>query len=711
VRRRALPLGAAVAAAAAWTAPGPARAQQPVFPAAAQVVTIDAVVVDRDGRPVSGLSRADFEVEEDGERQALTHFETVAVPPRGASAPPDPGAPTVVVSSSDAVPRLAPRSFVVVYDDLHVAPARATAAREAVRSFLEREVRAGERVAVVVTGSGAWWTAEAPRGVPDLLAFLEGQPAGRSRRAVEEMTDVEAQRIAEHDDVGVRERVVDRWVSQGRCQDLCEFVSPCDPREGRRACSEQVRAEALQRNDAARHGLRRTLATMAAALAGIAAERGRKALVLVSEGFLFDPGIPAYREVVQASLLANAAIHFLDVRGLEASSPLADVGQRGDFAGAARAVSEESQLGAAGAELVAEDSGGLAIRKGNDLEASLARVAREAEVYYLLGYEPPPRPGRAGFRKVSVRVRRAGVEVRARRGYYVDAAGRVDSPGGGPHPETARKGSPREPLRPVLAPRSGLRILAAAYVGPPAGRDRTKVRLVAEVDLTSLGAERGEVPLEVRGDVWPRNGSQWVGLDRKVKVEARPVSAAPAWHLLTWDVALPPGVYQARLVFRDGTGSREGSLTHRFEVPEPKGLRFASPVVTDVVRRDGGGGPSLVAGASRSFATGPGRSLYVQLELLGVPAPSPGRPGVTARVRLRDEAGHEVRAVPPGAVQPDPAGRLVRALGFSLDDVAPGRYALSLEGRDERTGATCAYEESLVLTGDDPHVSGREPRR
>jgi hypothetical protein len=230
---------------------------------------------------------------------------------------------------------------------------------------------------------------------------------------------------------------------------------------------------------------------------------------------------------------------------------------------------------------------------------------------------------------------------------------------------------------------------------------------VAEIDLTSLGAgseSKGDVPLELLGDIWPRNGKQWVGLDRRVKLEARPAGATPAWHPLTWDVALPPGVYQARLQLREIVAGREGTLTHRFEVPEPKGLRFASPVVTDVLRRDGSGAPSLVPGASRAFDVGPGRSLYVQLELLGAPSPRPRQPGVTARVLLRDGTGREVRAVPPAAVVPDAGGRLVRALGFALDDLAPGRYVLVLEGRDERTGDTCSHDEALVLRAPPPQT-------
>lgn len=657
--------GAGLAAMVVCAVPAAVAQEKPAFPAATRLVTIDAVVLDRDGRPVRGLTRDDFQLAEDGEPQAITHFEAVSVPPAGGAPPPRSEA-AFTTSSNEAPPAAAPRSFVIVYDDIHIAPLRAVAAQEAVSAFLRREVRAGERAAVVFVGSGAWWTAEIPEGLDDLLAFLDGQSSGRSTRSGEDLTDAEAQRIAEYDDAAVREWVVERWVRQGRCEDLCEFVSPCDTREGRRACSDQVRAEALQRNEVARHGLRRTLGTMASAMAGVGPERGRKALLLVSEGFLFDPGNPAYREVVQASLRANAAVHFLDVRGLQATSPVSDVSQRGDLDDSLRASSEDSQLAAAGAEQVAEDSGGFAIRHGNDLSAGLARVAREAETYYMLGYEPPPRPGAAGFRKVTVQVARPGLEIRARKGYFVDRSGRVEEPGEPPRAATAKRAVRREALGPSLVPRQDLRLQAAAYVGPLADGNRAKVRLVAEIDLTSLGAgseSKGDVPLELLGDIWPRNGKQWVGLDRRVKLEARPAGATPAWHPLTWDVALPPGVYQARLQLREIVAGREGTLTHRFEVPEPKGLRFASPVVTDVLRRDGSGAPSLVPGASRAFDVGPGRSLYVQLELLGAPSPRPRQPGAPrpcARLRARRPRAGPLRARPRRSGREDRGHLLAR---------------------------------------------------
>jgi hypothetical protein len=104
-----------------------------------------------------------------------------------------------------------------------------------------------------------------------------------------------------------------------------------------------------------------------------------------------------------------------------------------------------------------------------------------------------------------------------------------------------------------------------------------------------------------------------------------------------------------------------------------------------------------VPGASRTFDTGAGRSLYVQLELLGTKPPRAGERGLLARVLLRDASGREVRAVPWGPVAPDPAERLVRAIGFGLDELTPGRYVLSLEARDERSGEGCRHEEAVVL--------------
>src|SRR5262245_478902 len=47
----------------------------PTFPAAVELVTVGAVVLDGDGNPVAGLSRDDFVVTEDGRPQEIVGFE------------------------------------------------------------------------------------------------------------------------------------------------------------------------------------------------------------------------------------------------------------------------------------------------------------------------------------------------------------------------------------------------------------------------------------------------------------------------------------------------------------------------------------------------------------------------------------------------------------------------------------------------------------
>src|SRR5258706_14903077 len=51
----------------------------PAFPSEVELVTVDAVVVDAKGKPVVGLTRDDFVVEEDGHPQGIVTFEAVSV--------------------------------------------------------------------------------------------------------------------------------------------------------------------------------------------------------------------------------------------------------------------------------------------------------------------------------------------------------------------------------------------------------------------------------------------------------------------------------------------------------------------------------------------------------------------------------------------------------------------------------------------------------
>src|SRR5215510_7800370 len=73
------------------------RAQEPVFRAGVDLVTVDAIVVDKDGRPLTGLTADDFVLTVDGKPRGIDAFELVAV--RALDAPADARLPDV--SSND----------------------------------------------------------------------------------------------------------------------------------------------------------------------------------------------------------------------------------------------------------------------------------------------------------------------------------------------------------------------------------------------------------------------------------------------------------------------------------------------------------------------------------------------------------------------------------------------------------------------------------
>ncbi len=133
---------------------------------------------------------------------------------------------------------------------------------------------------------------------------------------------------------------------------------------------------------------------------------GRKNLIIVSEslGAYRLPG-QQYDDVsrlMQTASDNNTAVYVFDPRGI---------------AGPGNAASMLAAL--------AEQSGGEVIRT-NDLAAAFPRVVRQSSAVYLLGYQRESRDD-GDFHKIKVSVRRPGLEVRARAGYWAPRASPADS--------------------------------------------------------------------------------------------------------------------------------------------------------------------------------------------------------------------------------------------------------------------------------------------
>ena len=90
----AFPLGASILLAQEAAPPPASQKPLPTFPGQVEQVTVDVVVTDKKGVPVTGLAKEDLQIFEDGVPQTVVSFEAVEVPPAPSAMPrPRPGSP------------------------------------------------------------------------------------------------------------------------------------------------------------------------------------------------------------------------------------------------------------------------------------------------------------------------------------------------------------------------------------------------------------------------------------------------------------------------------------------------------------------------------------------------------------------------------------------------------------------------------------------
>ena len=137
-------------------------------------------------------------------------------------------------------------------------------------------------------------------------------------------------------------------------------------------------------------------------------KEGRKAILFVSQtiGRVGTGPMDTFSWLDGAIRLANAnntTIYAFDPRGLEMNSRTSDV-----------------------LHSLAEQTGGKQY-SNNSPAAALREVVKNASAFYLLGYASSRNPADGKFHKISVRVKRANVEVRSRTGYYAPSLNEMDA--------------------------------------------------------------------------------------------------------------------------------------------------------------------------------------------------------------------------------------------------------------------------------------------
>ena len=648
----------------------------PTFPAQVEIITIDAVVLDKDGRPVGGLTRDEFRVFEDGKPREIVSFEPYE---RGVDVPEEARPPEI--ASNERGTELRGRAFALLLDDVFTPLQGSAEVRKAAESFLRHSVGPGDEVTIATTSGNAYWSAGLPEGLEDLLAVAARfrgrdtggrygtQEYGQSHQREDEMRNgqLELKRMSE--------------------VEAYEIV------RGRQA-GDQPMAQEIDHIRKLR--MKVTLAAVRRQLDALATVRGRKSLILMSPGFLQDDE-PDIRETAAASRRANTAVYFIDVRGLQnqAVFSAADKGTGGPTLTAFVGEESERNVVTAGTQILAQDTGGFSIQNVNDFAGATARIAAESRSYYLLGIHPAEGKSPRDWRHLKVEVTRPGFEVRARRGYALR-----DAPT--PEPETSAKGRrEKDPTRKTLDPAvagaldaahavSGIPLRALAYVLEPGPKDLTRVLVAAEFDPRELSGTSARLDFSV--DITHRDTGRAFESNERVEVKHGP--GAPAgWRAVAREFMLPVGVSSARVVVHDPATGAVGAVSQRIDVPPAAVFRLSTPILTDTIDSSGKR-PQAAVAVHRSFrADG---QLFCQFEVLGAQR-GPQGPKVAAGLELRAADGTVVRRSGLTPIAADPDGRVVRLIGMGLAGMKEGRYDLVLDVRDEVSGAQIERSEAFTL--------------
>jgi VWFA-related protein len=676
------------------------EAAPPTFAAGVEQVVVDVVVTDKKGNPVPGLTRDEMSVFEDGQPQEITSFDAVALPDEpGEKPPPPPEVSTNVGEASDRG-----RTFLIIFDDMHLTPFRARDAKAAVASFLENGVREGDRVTLVATSGAVWWTTRMEAGREKLIDSLKRLDGRRiPDMSPERMSDWEAMRIHMYRDPQVVASVMRRFQTYGVSGVLQQRQDNSNPLYGTvddpfvNARASEVYYSATTRN-------RQTLDILERLLNGLAVGRGRKSVILVSEGFIYDPNLDEYKRVNDAARRANAAIYFVNARGLEGmptgfgaefgpAIPSQDVGL------AFTSNLEE----AAGSESLADNSGGFVVRNTNDLVSGIQRIAKETRVYYLLGYNSTNTARDGRFREIEVKLKDGkGLKVRARKGYY--------APSDDPKAQRRRRQGVDRVIQEALdSPYelADLPLRMTHYIGSEVMLGKARVDLVAEVDLGALELERRDDRYVGGVDFLlvaaHRESGEFFRYDQEVNLKLLPGTRdrmLRTWLPIERWFELGPGTYQAKIVVRDKRTGRVGTVTHRFEVPDLGGFRVSTPVLTDRRDEEGvGAKEQILPVAHREFE--PGEELFCRFEVYGADKDAEGMPQVDMGYVVKRADGSVLTAVPPSRIKPTSLGILTRAFRFGLQRARPGDYELVMIFYDHLAGKSLEVKEPFSVRGAD----------
>jgi VWFA-related protein len=522
----------------AWSPAGqvpatPPGTQAPVFRSGVQLIEVDAVATDVRGQPVLDLTRTEFEVYDEGQRQEIVFFSAVSIP----VLPPHVPVLRDVATNAQAEDG---RLFMLVLDDIHSRRQTTAVIKTVARRLVER-LSPNDRVAVVWMSTDRKGAHEFTTNHGAALAAIDGFAAVRAsvaRAGGSLLPDSEVEtRVMEVGGSTGGQAFFEGLRPFNMVADLCRHVASIPHR-------------------------RKTIVYVGQGPTG----------VLLGERVdprMNDHVYLAVFGAIQAARRANVALYVIDPGGRATPGSEGFIDDQGPPSFRDLAKLRQDTMATFGMA-----TGGF-WGTGNRAVDHVDRIVTETSNYYLLAYYPPPPTSRvlrwlkefagnpwARFRSIDVRTTRPGVTIRSRKGYWQDDA----LPDAGKVSRTEPETSVIRALSAVL-PQSSLplRALAVPVRGDVNAREHP-VAIAIEVIASPRDGEAERIELFAAA-VEP--GEALRRTHRATAVFKPAASRRPGpRYLLCERLDLKPGRYQVRLAVQSAWAKATGSVYVDVTVPD-----------------------------------------------------------------------------------------------------------------------------------------------
>jgi len=520
------------------TAPQPAQQpptpEQPIFRGGINTVRVDVIVTDRQGNPVNDLKLEEFEIQEDGKPQKPETFRLIKIDTTTQPSYTQRALRTRNDEETAAADENA-RIFAFFLDDYHVMRDSSMSLKKPVIDFIANQLAPSDLATVMypLTPVDAAVLTRNHQGIINTVEKFEGR-----KYNYEPMNGVEQGYVYKLTPDAIE--IIRRQVTFGAIRGLCTKLGSM--REGRKSLiliSEGFNATLppQMRSNMAGGYVGSSGVGGGATTDPFAADNN-----INEDRAQFAAGMDMQREmqdVWDACNRNNTAIYAVDPRGLATGGF--------DITSNISMRTSQNYLNASIDTLreLADNTDGRAIVNRNDLAGGMKQIIRDSSAYYLVGYNSTQAPTDGKFHEIKVRVRRPGVQVRARKGYWAYTAEDAKRATSGPKP-----GPPAEITKALatLAPMTNRRYIRT-WIGNDRGEDGlTRVTLLWEPLPPTPGVRRDE-PRRVT--VLATSASGDIVYRGKVPAEL----AAPGNGGIVRFHA-PPGKLEMRLTIEgDGTGT------------------------------------------------------------------------------------------------------------------------------------------------------------